>query len=169
MREVGVDACFFLEKKKMIRTTVQRGIAFAQIGRAAITAMVILLLCVPPAWAATLCNCQAEIGSLHACCLASENGRAEIKVSAHCQNTQSSSSNFQVQKSSQPAVSCCEASPQRELENAELSLAVTIAAEANSPLPIDCRKHLPQAPPSINKLPRQSQRPLYLAFSCWLI
>ena len=154
----------------MIQTKAQRGGVFAQtIGRAAVTALVILLMCVPPAWAATLCNCQAETGSLHACCLISENEQADIEVSSPCKNTQSPSSNSQVRKSSQHAMKCCEASPQRDLESAELSSITPMGAEENKPPLVDYYKYLSKAPPFINKPPRQQQRQLYLALSCWLI
>ena len=150
--------------KVQLRTVIAR-----TIWRATITAIVILLLCVPPAWAATICNCQAETGSLHACCLTSENEQADIEGSSPYKNTQSSSSNFQVRKSSQHAMSCCEASPQSELESAALSPTAPMGAEENNPLPVDYHKHVSKAPPSINNHPLQLQRRLYLALSCWLI
>ncbi len=157
----------------MMQIKIQRGIVIARtIWRATITAIGILLLCVPPAWAATICNCQAETGSLHACCLTSENEQADIEVSSHCKTTPSSSSNSQVRKSSQHgqhAMSCCEASPQSELESAALSPTAPMGAEENNPLPVDYRKHISKAPPSINNHPLQPQRPLYLALSSWLI
>ena len=157
----------------MTQIKVQRRTVIARtIWRATITAIVILLLCVPPAWAATICNCQAETGSLHACCLTSENEQAGGKASTPCKNTQSSSSNSQVRKSSQHgqhAMSCCETSPLGELENAALSPTAPMGAEENNPLPVDYHKRISKVPPSINKPPRQQQRPLYLALSCWLI
>ena len=157
----------------MTQIKVQRETVIARtIWRATITAMVLLLFCMPPAWAATICNCQAETGSLHACCLTSENAQAGGKGSSPCKNTQSLSSNSKVRKSSQHeqrAMNCCEASPQSDLESAALSSTAPMGAKENHPLPVSYRKHISQAPPSINKLPRQPQRPLYLALSCWLI
>lgn len=163
----------------MTQTTVQRGEVFAPtIWRAAITRMVILLLCVSPTWAAIICNCQPEMESRHVCCQTmqpaklSENkhqNHADSKGFLQCKNTQSPSSNSQVRKSSQHAMNCCEAFPQRDLKSAELSPIAPMGVEVNNPLPVDYRKHIPKAPPSINQPPRQPQRPLYLALSCWLI
>ena len=157
----------------MIQTKAQRGREFARsIWRAAITTIVILLLCVPPAWAATICDCQAETRSRHGCCLTSDNecqNQASIEVSSHCKNTQPSRSNFQVRKSSQHAMSCCEASPLTESENAKCTAAVTVAAEENNPPPVHYQRQILAAPSFIKNHPRQPQRPLYLALSCWLI
>lgn len=168
-----------MREKKVTQTTVQRGEVFAPtIWRATITRIVILLLCVFPTWAAIICDCQPEMESRHVYCQTkqptklSENNHqnhAGSNGALHCKNTQMPSANFQVRKSSQPAMSCCEAFTQRDLKSAELSPIAPIGAEENNPLPADYRKHISKAPPSINNHPLQLQRPLYLALSCWLI
>ncbi|MBL8207892.1 MAG: hypothetical protein JNM09_26905 [Blastocatellia bacterium] len=66
-------------------------------------------------------------------------------------------------------MTCCEATPQRELENAELSPATIIGVEENQPPPAAYYLHVSQAPLFNPKPPRQPQRPLYVALSCWLI
>lgn len=144
----------------MIQTKAQRGKVFAQtIWRAAITTIVILLLCVPPVWAAMICSCQAETESLHTCCLISENEQADIEGFSHCKNTQSSSSNSQVRKTSQyeqHAMNCCETPLQSELESAELSSIAPIGADVSHLLPVNYRKQVPQALPLINIPPHSS-------------
>lgn len=163
------DASKNARERIMIETKAQRGIICAPtIWQAAITAIMILLLCVPPAWAATICNCEAATGSLHACCQAAEN-EADMVASSPCKTTPSSVVNSLVRKSSPPAMSCCEAPPQRELEEAGLLPTVTIAAEENYPPPVHVHKQNPLTHSVKNNSPRQQQRPLYLALSCWLI
>lgn len=163
----------------MFQTTVQRGSGFTlTIWQAAVTGLLILFLCVPPTWAAMICNCPPEQESLHACCQTMKSARASEnkhqnhtsgKRASHCQTTQMPSANSQVRKSAQYAMTCCEPTPPRELENAELSSAPPMGAEESLPLPVASHQHISQAPPFIHRPLRQTQRPLYIALSCWLI
>lgn len=163
----------------MFQTTAQRGGIFILSNwQAAVTGLVILLLCVPPTWAAMICHCPPELESLHVCCQTMKSARPSEnkhqdhtsgKSASHCHTPQIPSANSQVRKSAHYAMTCCEATPPRELENAELSSATPIGAEESQPLSITYHQHISQAPPFIHRPPRQTQRPLYMALSCWLI
>lgn len=163
----------------MTQTTRQpRRAVVPAIWRATISGLMILFLCVPPAWAAMICHCPLEAGSLPVChqtmksAKLSENkhpNHARRKKASHCQTTPAQSVNSQERESAQAAMTCCEATPQRELENAELSPATLIGAEENQPPPAAYYLRVPQAPLFIPKPPREPQRPLYVALSCWLI
>jgi hypothetical protein len=163
----------------MTQPAVQPSKGHAQtIWRATITGLVILFLSIPPAWAATFCHCASAMAAQHVCCQTkassgvSENKHhnpGHEKKGSHCQSAPASSVDFQVRKSTQYAITCCEATPPREVENAEVSFAPTVGAAEPPLLSAAYHQHLSQAPQSIHNLPRQPQRPLYLALSCWLI
>jgi hypothetical protein len=163
----------------MTQTTIQPGRVVAPtFWRAAITGLVLLFLCVPPAWAAMICHCPPEAGALPVCHQTLKSAKLSDnkppnhisgKKASHCQPTPSSSVNSPVRKSAQPALTCCEATPQRELEDAELLPATPVGAEEGQPHPTTYQQHVSQAPLFIPKPPREPQRPLYLALSCWLI
>jgi hypothetical protein len=163
----------------MIQSAVQRRKVHAQtIWRAIVTGLVILFLSVPPAWAAIFCHCASAMASQHVCCQTkassgvSENSHhspEREKKASHCQSAPASSVDFQVRKSAQDAITCCEATSPREVENAEVSFAPTVGAEEPPPLSAAYQQRLSQALQIIHNLPRQPQRPLYLALSCWLI
>ncbi len=163
----------------MTQSVVQRKKAHAQpIWRATVTGLLMLLLSVPPVWAAIFCHCATEMASQHVCCQTkassgvSENSHHNPdheKTVSQCQFTSASSGDFQVRKSTQYAITCCAATPPREVENAEFSVAPTVGAEEPPLLSAAYHQHLSQAPQLIYNLPRQPQRPLYLALSCWLI
>lgn len=161
----------------MAQTTMRRRGAFdLTLWRAAITGLVIL--CVSPVWAANICDCLPEQEPLHACCQTikpsslSENNQQNHggeKTASHCQTTQSPTASSQVRKSAQHAMTCCEPTPPPKLENIELSPTMLIGAEERQPLPVAYHQHISQAPSFIHKPLRQSQRPLYMVVSCWLI
>lgn len=162
----------------MTQLVVQRKKAHARsIWRATVTGLVMLLLSVPPVWAAIFCHCATAMASQHVCCQTkasssvSENSHHNPdheKTVSQCQSTSASSGDFQVRKSTQYAITCCEATPPREVENAEVSFAPPVGAEEPL-LSVRYHQHVSQAPQCIHNLPRQPQRPLYLALSCWLI
>lgn len=163
----------------MAQTTKPSGrIVAATIWRAAITGFVSLFLSVAPAWAAIACNCPPEAESHHVCCRTMKPAKpsdnkhsdhASRKKASHCQTTPSYTANSQVRKSAQPAMTCCEATPQRELKDVELSPTAPMGAEEQQLLPAAYYLHVSQAPLFNPQPPRQPQRPLYLALSCWLI
>jgi len=167
------------QEMQMTQTTKQSGsIVATAIWRAAVTGLLILFLSVPPAWAAMICHCPLEAESQHVChqtmkpAKLSENkhqNHASRKKAAHCQTSPAQSVNSQVRKSAHPAMTCCEATPQRELEDVELSPTAPMGAEEHQPLPAAYYLHVSPTPLFIPKPPRQPQRPLYVALSCWLI
>lgn len=166
-------------EREMSQITAQRRGTLAQpIWRAAIIGLVILFLCASPAGATIICNCPPEAISTHVChqtmksLKLSENKHQNHtggKKASHCQTTKSAYTHPQVRKSAQHTMRCCEVTPQRELENAELSPPTPMGAEENYPLPDISYPHEAQAPLSIPEHPREQQRPLYIALSCWLI
>lgn len=144
--------------------------------QAVITVLVSLLLVMPPAWAAAICHCPPE--TRHVCCQTKQSDKlsenkhekqAYLARALHCKKTPSPRTNLQVGKSSQYTMSCCEETPQRKAENAEFTASVTIGVEENSPPPMYSYREILTAPSFIPNQPRQQQRPLYLALSCWLI
>jgi hypothetical protein len=156
----------------VVQTSAQRRRVFARSsGQAAITTMILLLLCAPSVWATIICNCSPVTTSSHACCQTmqmaqvSENkhqNQAGTQSASHCKNTQ-------LRKISQHWMSCCEASAQSELESAEFLPTVTLAVEENNLTATRYYRQIPEAPPFRNNHPREPQRALYLALSCWLI
>lgn len=163
----------------MIQPAVQLRKVHAQtIWRATITGLVIVFLSVSPAWAAIFCHCASAMASQHVCCQTkassgvSENKHhnpGHEKKGSHCQSTPASSVTFQVRKSTQYVITCCEVTSPRDAENVEVSFAPTVGAEEPPLLSAAYHQHLSKAPQLIHNLPQQPQRPLYLALSCWLI
>ncbi len=175
------DRCVMLARVStteiMIETLAQRRVSTVM-WRPVIAAIVILLLGLPPAWAAVLCHCSSEVAAPHACFQTPPSDSltehehpnwAGRHRSLPCEMTPSSSANSQGWKPSQRTTTCCDATPPRELEQAEVSLATPMGVEEERLLPPTYRQPLSQASAFIPKLPRQPQRPLYLALSCWLI
>ncbi|MGH9835182.1 MAG: hypothetical protein ACREBD_15960 [Blastocatellia bacterium] len=145
--------------------------------RVLMRASVLLLLFTHQSWAGVFCDCTHQDESQHVCCHTAQHNHIaaemhqeglEAEASSHCESEEATTPDSQFENSQQSATICCYAAPQTDLQGVALTSPNPQTAEESFPLVHINARTIP-ATAYFNIHPQHHNRPLYLAFSCWLI
>jgi hypothetical protein len=156
-------------QKAQIETTFIRTAS-----RALVRGFVLLLLFTNQFWAGIICGCNLPDGSGHACCRRAQHDNPPVDreglhtQSSHCASPKAMVFGAQFDYSPQGVKVCCR--PVQEDGTQAVIMSSTEQLPANNHLPaVHIDAHTIIAPASVYTHPQRRNRPLYLAFSCWLI
>lgn len=136
-----------------------------------------LLLFTHQSWAGVFCDCAPQDKSQHTCCSATQRNdiAAEMRqegldahASSHCASEEVTTPDSQFESLPQSATICCYAAPQSDSQGVALTSPNPQTFEDTLP-PAHLNTQTIPGAAYFNIHPRHHKRPLYLAFSCWLI
>lgn len=166
------------EEKKLKRHKSQIGATFIRATSGALMRVtVLLLLFTHQSWAGVICGCTRQDDSQHTCCPTAEHndtaaeihqGGLDAPASSHCPSEGATTPDFQFENLPQCATMCCYVAPQTDAQGVTVSSPNPQTVEDTLPLVHINAQTIPE-PASFNTHQQHHKRPLYLAFSCWLI
>lgn len=168
------------EEKKLTRQKAQIGTIFVQAtSRALMRGIVLLLLFTHQfawaAWAGIICSHSDK--SEHACCRTAQHGSPAVDAhqevsdahsSSQCTGKEMPALDAEHTNLPQEVMVCCLPAEEAEAQMAAPSSTERLSVE-NAATPIRIGAQTINAPTSIYFRPFHHKRPLFLAFSCWLI
>src|SRR5262249_363898 len=128
-------------------------------------------------WAGIICNCSHPDKSEHACCPTAQHNTAAARTdqegaealsSSHCTSEVMSAPEAEFENLPQDAKMCCHALQKADTQMVAVSSTKQLPVETTLP-PIQMDAQTTIAPESVCIHPQLYKRPLYMAFSCWLI
>lgn len=162
----------------MTRQTAQIGATFIQAApRSLMQGVVLLLLFTQQLWAGIICNYSHQNESRHACwrqpqhdnpAVETHQAGSEALSLPHCASGETPAPGATLGSSPQGANVCCHSAPPVEMQAVEVSSTKQAPVENTLPrIQIGAEKTV--APAFVHVHPQRHKRPLYSAFSCWLI
>src|SRR5262249_23471862 len=145
--------------------------------RVLIRGVVLLLLFTQPSWANIFCSCNHPDESEHACCQRAQHGslavepHQEVSVahsSSQCAGEEVPALDAELGNLLRTVMGCCLSAEEAGVQTVAPLLTEQLPVEnATSPVQIGAQTII--APASVYLHPHHHKRPLYMAFSCWLI
>jgi hypothetical protein len=153
----------------------QIGTAFIRAtSRALMRGIALLLLLTHSSWAGIICSCSHQDEFEHSCCYTAQHDDKTIEAgqeadthSSHC-TIEEMPAPAQLDNQPQSVTVCCYPGQQASAQTIAISSTKELSVE-NTQLPIQIGAQAVIASESIYIYPHRHSRPLYLAFSCWLI
>ena len=162
----------------MTRQTAQIGTTFIRAAsRSLMQGIVLLLLFTQQSRAGLICNCSHQDESRHACWRQPQHDNPAVEThqegsdalsSSHCASEETQAPGATLGSSPQGVNVCCHSAPLVEMQAVEVTS--TKQAPVENTLPrFQIGAETTVAPAFVHVHPQRHKRPLYSAFSCWLI